>query len=81
LKFIKVAHDAGFKRAGVITAIKDKVTIEIIDTTRIDLPVCDNGKLLVDEEYVKFLVRLSNQKLEQTHERIKKLEKIFQENF
>lgn len=73
-KLLNSVRTAGFKRAGICSFTK-KIMVEIIDTERIDLPVAEKGKLLVDKSYLKFLVGEANSKLKRTIKKIKKLEK------
>ncbi|RLE38802.1 hypothetical protein DRJ17_02945 [Candidatus Woesearchaeota archaeon] len=66
----------GLKRSGVIAANK-RVTIEIIGTERMDVPIAENRKFLIDENYLLYLIEKANAKLLLTKEKIKMLEKIF----
>ena len=68
------ARDAGWKKKGIITTRK-RFVVELIGSEKLELPVINNGKLLVDDDYLKLLIREANLKLERTWERIQKLEK------
>ena len=70
--FLNTTRDAGLKRSGIIS-LRSKIIVEIIDTQRIDLPIINEGKLLVSEEYLQYLLEDANEKLEETRKRIKKL--------
>lgn len=65
---------SGFKHSGIIT-IKKKIVLELLSTERIEMPIMDKGKLLVDDKFLKILASESNRKLERTWKKIKKLEK------
>lgn len=73
-KLLNSARKAGFKRAGICSLGK-KIMVEIIDTERIDMPVAEKGKLLVDDSYFKMIVSEANSKLSRTSKKIKRLEK------
>lgn len=74
-ELLNKAKTAGWKRSGIM-ATKKRVMLELLSTERTELPVADNGKILVDDDYLKLLVQEANKKLERTREKIKKLEKL-----
>jgi tRNA(Phe) wybutosine-synthesizing methylase Tyw3 len=43
---------------------------------RLEFPIIRKGKILVDDVFLKLIVKSSNEKLEKGWEKIKKLEKI-----
>ena len=47
--------------------------MELISTEKIDALVSKNGKILIDEDYFKILVKEVNKKLEKTWEKIDRL--------
>ncbi|MBI2147573.1 hypothetical protein HYU19_03780 [Candidatus Woesearchaeota archaeon] len=76
-RLVLLARDAGIKRSGIISATDRKISVEIIDTERIDCPIAADGRLAVSESYVQWLVEVANQKLERTREKIKKVKEAF----
>ena len=72
---LKIARDAGIKRAGIIS-IGNKVTIEIIGTEFLETILSEKKRLLVDKRYLKRLVLEANNKLKLNNKKIKKLESI-----
>jgi len=72
-KLLSTARDIGFKRSGIISVGKNRVTIELISTEKIETIVGKNKKLLVGEDYFKVLIKESNKKLEKTWKKIDKL--------
>jgi len=76
-KMLGFASEAGFKRAG-IAAAKKKIMVEIMGTEFIDTIIAKDGKLLVDEDYIKVLIEYANKKLAKGHERINNFEKIIE---
>lgn len=52
-----------------------KFLFEIEGTQRISVPVKSNGKILVEKEFLEFLVKRANEKMEKNFATIKRLEK------
>ncbi|MCX6695817.1 MAG: hypothetical protein NTU61_05930 [Candidatus Altiarchaeota archaeon] len=74
--FIKTVREAGFKHSGIQSVKESRIVIEIMDTERIDAPVMVQGRMLVPEEYVKFLVETANAKLSRSRKKVARLEKM-----
>jgi|TARA_B100001964_G_C14250416_1_gene609639 tRNA wybutosine-synthesizing protein 3 len=71
-KLLNTARDIGFKISGIISIGKSKIILELISTEKIEAIVSKNGKLLIDEDYFKVLVKEGNKKLEKTWKKIEK---------
>jgi tRNA wybutosine-synthesizing protein 3 len=69
------AKFCGWKKSGIIASNK-RVIAELLSTEKIEMPIANNGRILVSEEYLSLLVKEANNKLERTREKIKKLEKL-----
>jgi len=78
-KFLNLARDIGFRRSGIISFGKNKLTLELISTEKIETIISKNKKLLVDDNYLKVLIEEGNKKLEKTWEKIDKLYKKISE--
>lgn len=74
-KLLRKAIFSGWKRSGIITAGK-RFILELMSTEHLDVPVVRNGKLIVDSNYLKILVKEANSKLERTWQKIIKLENL-----
>jgi len=74
-KLYEKGKDAGFKRLGII-GTSHGFTFELNSTEKIEFPIIQNKKLLVDDEFLKIIVEDANKKLEKSWEKIKKLEKL-----
>lgn len=72
-RLLNTARGVGFRRSGIISIGKSKIIVELISTERIEAIASKNGKLVIDEEYFKVLVKEGNKKLEKTWEKIDKL--------
>ena len=73
-KLLDKARASGWKKSGITTTSK-KFVVELFSTERIDVPIVNNGRILVDDNYLKMLVKEANSKLIRTFEKIKRLEK------
>jgi len=71
---IEIAKHIGFKRSGINT-IRKKIMLEIISTENMSVPVVKDGKLLVNDDYLKILVDEANKKLKRTKEKIEEFYK------
>lgn len=75
-KLLKKAQLSGWKRNGIIS-LGRKIIVEINSTEKLEFPIINTGKILVDEKFLKLIVDESNKKLEICWEKIEKLEKFF----
>jgi tRNA wybutosine-synthesizing protein 3 len=66
---------AGWKRLGII-GTRNGFTFELNSTEKLEFPIIQNGKILVDDIFLKIITEDSNNKLEKNWMKIKKLEKI-----
>lgn len=64
-----------FKHSGIIS-VKDKFVIEIRDSGFIEAVIAINGKLVVNDNYLKILVSEANKKLDLAYKRINLLKKV-----
>ena len=69
-KLLNKARSVGLKRSGIQSIRKN--IIEIISTEHLETPIAEKGKLLIDDNYLKILVKQANKKLKQTREKIKR---------
>jgi len=75
-ELLQKVKDSGFKRSGIIS-VGTKTMLEILSTETLDVPIAENNKLLISENYINYVLKLCNKKLEKTHDRISLLEKVF----
>jgi len=78
---LKFCAEFGLKKAGIITAKDGKFIIEATATQYMALPLKANNKLLVDEDYLKFILDRGNKKLELNYALLDKFEKAFLKEF
>jgi tRNA wybutosine-synthesizing protein 3 len=72
-ELINRAKLAGWKKSGIITANK-RYIVELNSTERLEFPVINMGEILVNDKFLKILVKRANEKLNNTWEKIKILE-------
>jgi len=75
--FYDKARLAGWKKHGII-ASKGRFVVEINGTDKLEFPIINKGKILVNDEFLKVVVKKSNENLKKNWEKIYKLEKLFE---
>jgi len=73
-KILKIAIACGFKNSG-LKSIGKRIVIEILSTERLDAPIGKNGKVFCNNEHLDLLVKISNEIIEKSTLKLKKLEK------
>ena len=73
-EILEKAKYIGFKRSSILTCDKN-IVVELNTSDRMEFPIIKNNKILVDDEFLKLVVGMSNYKLKRGWEKIKKLEK------
>ena len=68
------ARLAGWKNSGIMS-LAGRIVLELRSTEHISLPIYEKG-LLVDDKFLKILVKEANKKLEKSWEKINNLEKV-----
>lgn len=71
-KLVDSSKFIGFKRSGIMATNK-RIMVELTSTESMDVPIAKDHKLLVDLNYINYLVNQANQKLRRNREKIKKL--------
>ena len=74
-KLLNAARDIGFRRSGIISLGKNRVTMELVSTENIEAIVSKKGRLLIDEDYLRVLIKEGNAKLEKAWGKIGRLYK------
>lgn len=70
---INKAKLAGWKKSGIITANK-RYIVELNSTERLEFPIINSKEILVNDRFLKILVKRANEKLNKTWEKINILE-------
>ena len=72
---VNKAKLAGWKNSGIMTTSK-RFVVELHSTENIAFPIMENKKMLVDDNFLKLIVKQSNEKLERVWTKINKLKKL-----
>jgi tRNA wybutosine-synthesizing protein 3 len=75
-EFLIYAQNNGYKHASLLAATK-RFIIQIVAVERFELPLIEDGKLLVSKVYLKLISNLANKKLEATHADLSRLTSNF----
>ncbi|XP_066232677.1 tRNA wybutosine-synthesizing protein 3 homolog [Saccopteryx leptura] len=67
-----VAIDSGFRNSGITVGKRGKTMLAVRSTHGLEVPLCHKGKLMVTEEYIDFLLKIANQKMEENKKRIER---------
>ncbi|KAE8609534.1 hypothetical protein XENTR_v10011835 [Xenopus tropicalis] len=65
-----VAINSGFRNSGITVGKKGKIIMAVRSTHGLEVPLTQNGKCLVSQEYIEFLVQTANRKMEENKRRI-----------
>ncbi len=71
---IKTGIASGFKHSG-IKSLQDQIIAEVCSTERVDMPVGEKGRLLIDEVFLQFLLKKLNRVIKRTQEKLIRFEK------
>jgi tRNA wybutosine-synthesizing protein 3 len=69
------AKIAGWKRIGLVSWEK-RIILELNCTEKLEFPIIENKKILVDEKFLEIIVKQSNFKIKNGWKKIKKLENL-----
>ena len=72
-KLLNKSRDSGWKNSGIMST-KGRIVLELRSTEYLALPIMEKGRVLVSDEFIKILVRESNNRMEKGWEKIKKLQ-------
>ena len=74
-KIYEKATQGGWKRSGII-AFNRRFVVEMNGTEKLEFPIIANGKILVDDNFLRVIVKKSNSNLKKIWEKIGKLRKL-----
>ncbi len=66
---------AGWKRCGIIN-LRKRIVVELNSTEKLEFPIMNKRRILVNDVFLKFIVKKANKKLRSSWEKIKKLAKL-----
>ncbi len=65
---LELAIHSGLKASSIKSISKKRIIVEILTTYKVDTPIGEDGKIFVDNNYLKFLLDYSNSKLKRARE-------------
>ena len=74
-KMLDKAKFVGWKNSGIM-ASNERVVLEMRSTEKLELPIMNKGKILVDDNYLRLLIKEANRRLDRTWEKINKLGRL-----
>lgn len=74
-KILSMCESAGIKRAGIKVAKSGKFIIEILGTHNITMPVREDNKTVISQDYLKYIFKKANEKFVKNQKMLKKFEK------
>ncbi|PJE81595.1 hypothetical protein COU58_01470 [Candidatus Pacearchaeota archaeon CG10_big_fil_rev_8_21_14_0_10_32_42] len=72
-EILEKGQKSGWKNSGIIN-LRNNIVVELHGTEKLELPIFEGGKFLVDDKFLLLLIEKSNQKLEKGWNLIKNLE-------
>jgi tRNA wybutosine-synthesizing protein 3 len=80
VKFMVLCQNNGFKHTGII-GVNKRFIVQVLGVDRFEAPIGIKKELLVDIDYLYFLIEQANIKLQKTHNKIDRLFSAFQKEF
>ena len=74
-KLLRKAQLAGWKKSGIISSGK-RIILELNSTEKLEFPIINNRKILVNDCFLKILVKKANKNFERFWKKIRKLENL-----
>ncbi|MFH1503408.1 MAG: tRNA wybutosine-synthesizing 3 family protein [Candidatus Diapherotrites archaeon] len=74
-RLLEKAKSIGWRRSG-INALGKNIVLELNSTERLEFPILDNGKVLVEDNFLKLIIKQANEKLKKGWRKIEKLREI-----
>ena len=73
---MKIANQAGFRRSGIISL--NNFVVEVVSLERLELPVAERNRMLIDDEYLEYVVKWANEKLFKGKEKLRRLQGVLE---
>ncbi len=74
-KLLDKAKLAGWKKSGII-ASKNRFVVELNSTEKLEFPIIKNSQILVDDEFLRIIVKKSNENLKRSWRKVGKLSNL-----
>lgn len=73
-KMHDAAKNSGWKHCGII-ATGRRFVVELSSSEKLEFPIMKNGKILVDDDFLKIVLKQANENLEKSWEKIEQMKK------
>lgn len=80
-KILGIAMENGLKHSGVFVFKPERFVIELNGTPNMAVPIMDEGKPLVTKDYLVYLLKLADEKLQKNKEFRDRFERAMREEF
>ncbi len=77
-KLFSAARNNGWKKSGILSLDKKRL-VELMSSENISFPIYRNGKVLVDDEFLKIVLKKANENLKRGWEKIEGLREMIGE--
>lgn len=74
-KLLFAAQQSGFKRSGIQAINPERVLLEICSTESLEVPLAEDGKILIDDAYLSYAVNIANVKFDSGREKLSRLQR------
>ena len=74
LKIIEVARDSSFKYSSIKSVKNEGILVEILGSENLNIPLGENSKIIVNEEELRFFVKISNMIIRKIKNKLKNFE-------
>jgi tRNA(Phe) wybutosine-synthesizing methylase Tyw3 len=62
-RILATMYKAGVKRGGILVAKEGKFIVELQGTQEMSIPLKQGGKILVDDDFLRYAVKRANEKM------------------
>jgi len=73
---MNIANQAGFRRSGIISL--NNFVVEIASLERLELPIAERNKMIINDEYLEYVVKWANEKLLKGKEKLRRLQAVLE---
>ena len=71
---LKISRNVGFKYSTIHDIKQQGTLVEVLSTENLNVPIGESGELLVDEKYLRFLLKQGNETLRRIKQKLYNLE-------
>ncbi len=80
IEMLNLGIKAGLKHSGIFVFKKERYILELNGTQYMSVPIFD-GRMLISKEYFRYLLNLTNEKLQKNREMRKNFENLVKKNY